>query len=157
MPVVIEKKKLLNGITHQYECERILYTRNFGILKYVLDMPFQVARLVLPQNTVTMAFYWCDRPYTLYRWYFQQHNIGNYFNIADRIVLQETEFRWRDLVVDILIYQNRELEILDWEELPAEIPVDLYSYILSATEQVKSNYLSTIKETDEILKALPRF
>lgn len=157
MPVVIEKKKLLNGITRQYECERILYTRNFGILKYVLEKPYQVARLVLPQNTVTMAFYWCDRPYTLYRWYFQQNNIGNYFNIADRIVLQETEFRWRDLVVDILIYQNRELEILDWEELPAEIPVDLYSYILSATEQVKSNYLSTIKETDEILKALPRF
>ncbi|MGC9364159.1 MAG: DUF402 domain-containing protein [Fidelibacterota bacterium] len=151
MPVVIEKKELLNGAIHLYECDPILLNRNFGIIKYVLPKPQPVASLLLPKNTVTLAFYWRDRPYTLYRWYYQQRNLGNYFNIADRIVLKETEFQWRDLVVDILIDENQTVEILDRNELPVGLSASLQRYIDSATEHITTNYMAIFQETDRIL------
>lgn len=151
MPVVIEKKELLNGTIRLYECEPVLFNRNFGIIKYVLPKPHPVASLLLPENTLTLAFYWRDRPYTLYRWYYQQRNLGNYFNIADRIILKETEFHWRDLVVDVLIDENQTVEILDRNELPAELSAPLQRYIDSATEHVTANYMSIFQETDLIL------
>lgn len=152
MQIVSEIKHLLNGGKRVYKCELIYKDRASGILKYVLERQYEVSGLILPAKSVTYAFYWSARPYTLYRWYYNEKNIGNYFNIADRIELKDAEFSWRDLVVDILIQSEQEPVILDEHELPADIQASLLEYIHSATNFVLKSYKDILAETDILLK-----
>jgi len=157
MKKVLEKKHLLNGNIRVFECELIHNNQSVGILKYILEKQYNVSGLILPQSSITYAFYWIDRPYTLYRWYHDSKNIGNYFNIADQIVLNDSEFEWRDIVVDVL-YRSDDLPIiLDEDELPKDIPTDLLEYIHSAKCHIFENYQDIITETDQLLKLYSNF
>ncbi|MBU0713464.1 DUF402 domain-containing protein [bacterium] len=157
MKKILEKKYLLNGDIRVYNCELIYNNQSFGILKYILEKQYNVSGLILPQSSITFAFYWIYRPYTLYRWYHNKKNIGNYFNIADQIVLNDSEFEWRDIVVDVL-YRSDDLPIiLDEDELPTDMPDHLLEYIHSAKRQIIENYQDIITETDQFLKQYCNF
>jgi len=157
MKKILEKKYLLNGDIRVYDCELIYKNHKLGILKYVLEKQYNVAGLILPGASVTYAFYWIDRPYTLYRWYYKEKNIGNYFNIADQIVLNDSEFEWRDLTVDILYLPDNLPKVLDEDELPSDIPNHLLEYIDLAKKHVIENYQGIIAETDQLLRLYINF
>jgi len=147
-----EKKKLLNGNEVIYECELLTASEKFGILKYILEKKYKVNSLILPKGSTTYAFYWVERPYTLYKWYDINGKIlGNYFNIADLIKLTENEFEWRDLVVDVLVSPEGALEVLDEDELPDDIDKKLMRYIENSKNLILQEYKFIIKETDELI------
>ncbi|MDO9548399.1 MAG: DUF402 domain-containing protein [Candidatus Marinimicrobia bacterium] len=157
MKKILEKKHLINGDIRVYDCELIYNNQSFGILKYVLEKQYNVSGLILPQSSIAYAFYWINRPYTLYRWYHDGKNIGNYFNIADQIVLNDSEFEWRDLAVDILYLTDNLPKVLDEDELPSETPDHLLEYIYSAKSQIIEKYQNIITETDQLLKQYSNF
>ena len=157
MKKILEKKHLLNGDTRVYDCELIYKNHKLGILKYVLEKQYDVSGLILPIASVTYAFYWIDRPYTLYRWYYRGKNIGNYFNIADQIVLNDSEFEWRDLTVDILYLPDNLPKVLDEDELPSEISSHLLEYINTAKKDVIEKFQGIMAETDQLLRQYGNF
>jgi len=147
----LEIKNILAGGKRIFECELIYTDYQFGILKYVLEKSYTVSNLLLPKGAITYAFYWIDRPYTLYKWYDGRKNLANYFNIADRITLSDNKFEWRDLTVDILISPKGIVEVLDEEEIPEGTDLEIKKYIYQNKEYILREYPKIIFETDKIL------
>ncbi len=151
----LEKKILLSGAVQLYDCELLCLEKNFGILKYVLDRAYTVHGIDLLPGDVTFAFYWTDRPYTLYVWNLRRTGEKiYYFNIADNIVLSAGEFAWRDLVVDLLVDPRGNVHILDEEELPPLLPPGLLNSIEHTKNRLLSSYREIIEEALSLLRGV---
>jgi predicted RNA-binding protein associated with RNAse of E/G family len=147
MTTCIEKKMLLSGELHEYACKMAHFTETFGVLQYVIDRKYLVNGIALQPGEITNAFYWTDRPYTLYVWRIEQPEQElYYFNIADRVSLTRTAFIWRDLVVDILFDANDTTHVLDEEDLPSDISPSLRDYIDRAKNHLLSHHNDIIAE-----------
>ncbi len=155
MPLCIEKKHTLSGEIQTYSCELVRLDDNVGVLKYVIDREYTVADVRLAPGDVTIALYWTDRPYTLYTWNPSGHGaIVYYFNIADRVVLSQGEFSWRDLAVDILIDGSGQAHILDEDDIPPALQPELRGYIEDAKHFVFSSYRDIIGEVEFLVGSL---
>ncbi|HUI46012.1 MAG TPA: DUF402 domain-containing protein [Nitrospirota bacterium] len=143
----VEQKVLLSGELHEYHCELVLLTDTFGLLRYIIDREYHVNGITLHPGEVSLAFYWTNRPYTLYTW--RHDKPGRelyYFNIADRVSLEQTRFVWRDLVVDILIDEHENAHILDEDELPSDLNPELRDHIERAKNHLLTHYHQIIAE-----------
>jgi len=147
-----ERKRFLSGIEVTYNCELVALCSQFGILKYLVDRQQQIGSLTLRSGTVSYGFYWPDRPYTLYKWFKKNGDVvGDYFSLADSVILSAQEFSWRDLVVDILVLPTGEIEVLDENEIPESLDERLRAYIESGKQMLLRNYRAVIRETTTIL------
>ena len=147
MTTCIEKKILLSGEHHEYACELAYFTNTFGVLRYIVDRRYLVNGISLQPGEITDAFYWIDRPYTLYSW--RRDRPGGelyYFNIADSVSLTRTAFIWRDLVVDILVDANNSAYVLDEKDLPSRLSPDLRDYIGHAKSHILTHRRDIIAE-----------
>ena len=152
-----EKKRLLSGTEVTYDCELVALSDRLGILKYSIDQQWQVGSLILRPGTVTYGFYWPDRSYVLYKWLSEDGDVlGDYFNIADSVMLSAQEFSWRDLVVDILVLTTGQIEVLDEDEMPESLDEELRDYIESVKQMLLRNYPAVIMETIAILNRYVR-
>ena len=62
-------------------------------------------------------------PYNVYHWLGpDERTLAYYANISDRTAITATTIAWRDLVVDVLVRPNGPVEVLDEDELPADLP-----------------------------------
>jgi len=154
-PTCREVKHLLSGEVRTFDCELIALNKNLGILRYILEKPYLVNNLILPEHTQTYAFYWELRPFNLYRWFDRQgEHLGDYFNVADQIRLSSFQFEWRDLVVDVFITPQGELSVLDENELPTDIGESLAHYIDQATQLIIGNHKKILGELDSLITKL---
>jgi hypothetical protein len=155
MSICIEKKLTLSGKVYLFECELLLLNSSLGVLKYVIDREYPVDGINLHPGDITHALYWTDRPYTLYIWHLTRDRVVHYFNIADRISLQPREFLWRDLAVDIVIEDGRNIRVLDEDELPGNLEPELSRYIQNAKKTIIQEYALIIHEANVIVSTLP--
>jgi hypothetical protein len=155
MSICIEKKLTLSGKVFLFECELLLLNSGLGVLKYVIDREYTVDGIKLQPGDITHALYWTGRPYTLYIWHLSRDRVVHYFNIADRISLQPREFLWRDLAVDIVIDDGRNVRVLDEDELPDNLDPELSRYIQNAKATIMQEYASIIHEANVIVSTLP--
>lgn len=155
MSICIEKKLTLSGKVYLFECELLLLNSSLGVLKYVIDREYTVDGINLRPGDITHALYWIDRPYTLYIWHLTRDRVVQYFNIADRISLQPREFLWRDLAVDIVIEDGRNVRVLDEDELPDNLDPELSRYIQNAKTIIMREYASIVHEANVIVSTLP--
>jgi len=147
-----EKKRFLSGTEVTYHCELVALCRQFGVLKYLVEHRQQVGSLTLPPGTVSYGFYWPDRPYILYKWLNKNGDVlGDYFSLADSVMLSAQEFSWRDLVVDILVLPTGQIEVLDEDEIPECLDGTLRACIESGKQTVLRNYRAVVVETTTIL------
>lgn len=152
MEICTEIKNLLAGGRVTFNCKLVALNKESGVLKYILENEYKVGSLILPKGSITYAFYWKDRPYTLYKWFDKNGKIlGNYFNVADSISLTENEFKWRDLIVDILVSPKGALEVLDENEVPYDLDGELVNYIKNSKNLILREYNFIIEETDELI------
>jgi predicted RNA-binding protein associated with RNAse of E/G family len=148
----VETKLTLSGATETYPCELLHYEDGFGILRYIIDRKYDIAGLMLAPGDETVALYWEDRPYTLYIWHRKQSpQPAYYFNIADQVSLSQQEFVWRDLVVDVLV-DGRGVHVLDEQELPADIELELARSIQAAKTLVMNYHRAIIEEADAAVR-----
>jgi len=76
----------------------------------------------LPAGTITFGHFWTDRLYNVYHWLGERgQTIAFYFNLADRTVIEGGRLEWRDLTLDVLATPAGRLEVLDEDELPADL------------------------------------
>ena len=152
METCMEIKYSLSGKKTLFHCERIAFHDCWGILKYVLDTGWQVQDIVLPPGTVTYGFYWQARPYNLYWWMDPRgQSLAYYFNLCDSTQLTENEFIWRDLIVDILVRADGRVSVLDEDELPPSLSVELRASIITAKRLVVQTHKSVIAQARRTL------
>lgn len=153
MSLCIEKKLTLTGGAKTYRCELVSLKDDIGILRYVIDQPYDVGGFLLSPGDETLAVYWEGRPYTLYIWLRgKQRDRAYYFNIADSVALSASEFIWRDLAVDILVDADGRVQVLDEHELPAGLASGLQQYIMKAKDEVIARYQDIIEEAERIMR-----
>jgi len=154
----VEEKHTLDNRILRFDCT-LLYLdarRQRGILHYLVPKNTNVGALCLLKDWRTYAFYWQERPYTLYQWFDAENClVGSYFNIADHVRLTSSCFRWRDLVLDILIYPDDTVKILDEDELrQAAVSNRLLNFISRSCSTIIKDHAKIIDQAINWLKGV---
>ncbi len=136
---VTERKARLDGTSAEFRCEALhIEPGQRAVLRYTSDHEARIrdTDIVLPPGTVTIAHYWTDRPYNVYHWLADGRTVAFYVNVADRTEITADAVSYRDLVVDVVLRPSGALEILDEEELPADLEPAARKAIADALEIV---------------------
>ncbi len=154
---IIERKTRLDGSVVEFACAILaLEPGRRAVLRYDIDREWRVAdgRIVVPKGAVTAAHYWIDRPYNVYHWLDGARTLGHYFNagLTDEITAERVS--WRDLVVDVLVAPDGTFEILDEDELPADIAAEHRKAIARALEAIVTNPRRLVAEIERESRAL---
>ena len=115
----------------------------------------QLEDVLLRKGTVSLGYFWQNRPYNVYHWIdAQQNTVALYFNIADGTHISEQAIEWRDLTVDVLITPDERCRVLDEDELPADIDAGLLAYIDQTRDELCREPLSRLGEYDKLTRSL---
>ncbi len=118
---VLEVKRTLDGVAHTFPCTAAEITPSRAVLLYTLPHPGHVADLTLPAGTVTLAYYWIDRPYNVYHWLTPEgETLGYYFNLSGPVRITDGRVDWEDLAVDVLVTPDRRVRVLDEDQIPPD-------------------------------------
>lgn len=116
---VLEVKRTLLGGVHTFPCQAVELTADRAVLLYTLPSAGRVADLTLPAGTLTIAYYWIDRPYNVYHWISPEgHTLAYYFNLSGPVTFTTDTVEWEDLEVDILVTPDGRARVLDEDRLP---------------------------------------
>ena len=149
LPPVTETKRTLAGNEKCFDCRLVAGASGHAVLLWISPQEMNVHGVELPAGTVTFAHYWNDRPYNVYHWMDRTgKTLGYYFNIADQTRIQPGLVSWRDLVVDVLILPHGTPEVLDRDELPADLEADLRATIEAGVAAILSDSDRIVRELD---------
>jgi predicted RNA-binding protein associated with RNAse of E/G family len=97
-----------------------------AVLIYIMPADHVLEDLLLPAGTLSLGYFWEDRPYNAYHWVDDNgQTLALYFNICDNTRIDAQRIAWRDLAVDVLITPDQRCRVLDEDELPDDIDPDL--------------------------------
>jgi hypothetical protein len=127
---ITEIKTTLGGEFKRFACERIHYTEGETVVLYRMPADHRLEDLLLPENTLSLGYFWETRAYNAYHWVDDnRQTLALYFNICDNTRISPTEVAWRDLTVDVLITPDLRCRVLDEDELPDNLDMDLLTRI----------------------------
>jgi hypothetical protein len=133
----LESKSLLSGELQRFPCELVEIGVDSGLILFRIQKPATVGRAVLRPGCLSFGLFSPGDPFVTYCWLGTDgEEIGWYINVADSVVLTEEEFRWRDLVVDVLVYPDYTYDVLDEDQLPPHIEEVLLDRIRSTTRTI---------------------
>src|SRR5262245_32229700 len=132
LPPILEIKHTLDSRQKQFDCRLLVRAadgRHAAVL-WIASAPMHVHGVDLPAGTVSVGHFWTDRHYNVYHWLEPAgKTLGYYFNICDQTRIEAGVIEWRDLIVDVLALPGGRLELLDEDELPAELPPEAAAHI----------------------------
>ncbi len=159
----VEKKTRLSGEVVSYQCELLSLERDHGVLRYVVPDTVTVGDLLIEKGSETYAVYWPGRNYNLYCWVVpgaqaaaELKPFAYYFNIVDSVSLTPAEFAYRDLAVDLLVFPDGEVRVLDEDELADGADQSVRDFVNAVKRQIQTAHGKIIAEATEILVALDR-
>jgi len=122
LPEILELKRTLDGQEKRFPCRLIEGDRRQAVVLFIAPAAMHVHGIDLPAGTVTFGHFWTDRLYNVYHWLGERgQTIAFYFNLADRTVIADGRLEWRDLTLDVLATPAGRLDVLDEDELPADL------------------------------------
>ena len=119
---ITEIKRTLAGAEKRFACRLIARDDRSAVVLWVAPEAMGVHGFDLPAGTISFGHFWTDRPYNVYQWLDPGGRIlGYYFNIAGETRIGAEVIDWQDLVVDVLATPDGGLQVLDQDELPADL------------------------------------
>jgi len=150
---VLEVKHRLDGSARTYPCEAAEIAEDRAVLLYRLPGQGRVADLVLPAGTLTVAYYWADRPYNVYHWLAPSgETLAYYFNLSGPVRIYRDRLEWEDLEVDVLVTPDGRVQILDEDAVPASSAARLPE-IARARERVLVDWPAAVAEVERASRA----
>jgi len=151
---VLEVKRRLDGSVRTYPCEAVEIAADRAVLLYRLPGQGRVADLVLPAGTLTVAYYWLDRPYNVYHWMAPSgETLAYYFNLSGPVRIGPDGLEWDDLEVDVLVTPDGRVQILDEDAVPAAAAARLPE-IARARERVLADWPAVVADVERASRAL---
>jgi uncharacterized protein DUF402 len=176
---VLEVKRRLDGSVRTYPCEAAEIAADRAVLLYRLPGQGRVADLVLPAGTLTVAYYWTERPYNVYHWIAPPEpgcaasrtppndprgaaNVANapsgqtlayYFNLSGPVRIGPDRLEWEDLEVDVLVTPDGRVQILDEDAVPASAAARLPE-IARARERVLADWRDVSADVERASRAV---
>ena len=119
---ITEVKTTLGGERKLFDCELLHHDETELVVIYRMPQGMRLEDVWLPQGTISLGYFWPDRPYNAYHWIdARQDTLALYFNIADGTRITDDCVEWRDLTVDVLLTPDGRCRVLDEDELPAAL------------------------------------
>lgn len=132
---IVEVKTTLAGERKEFDCELLKRTRGEVAVIYRMPRDMQLEDLLLPKHSISIGYFWEDRPYNVYHWIDDRcQTLALYFNICDNVRISKRQVAWRDLAVDVLITPDLRCRVLDEDELPDDLDHELRACIESARD-----------------------
>lgn len=151
---VLEVKRTLRGGVHTFPCRAVELTADRAVLLYTLPSAARVADLTLPPGTLTIGYYWIDRPYNVYHWIDSQGTtLAYYFNLSGPVTFTPDTVEWEDLEVDVLVTSDGRARVLDEDRLP-ESAAGRLPEIARARDRVLREFPRVIREVEASSRAL---
>jgi len=119
-----------------------------AVIRYELTRDWHVGGMTFPKGGYTAGHFWMDRPYNVYHWLVDGRTLAYYFNVGIVDEITEARVAWRDLVIDVLIKPDGAIDILDEDELPADLPSSDRGTIARALEQIVTNPKRLVAEIE---------
>lgn len=152
---ITEIKTTLLGERKTFACELLQATANDAVVVYRMPADRQLEGILLRKGTLSLGYFWQDRPYNAYHWIdAQQQTVALYFNVSDNTIISAEAIAWRDLMVDVLITPDGRCRVLDEDELPVDIDTELRQYIEHTRDQLCREPLSRLAEYDKLTRLL---
>jgi predicted RNA-binding protein associated with RNAse of E/G family len=152
---ITEIKTTLLGERKTFACELLQATASDAVVVYRMPADHQLEDILLRKGTLSLGYFWQDRPYNAYHWIDAQlQTIALYFNVSDSTIISTESIAWRDLMVDVLITPGGHCRVLDEDELPADIDAELLRYIERTRDQLRRQPLSRLAEYDKLTRLL---
>jgi predicted RNA-binding protein associated with RNAse of E/G family len=140
---ITEIKSTLSGRVDRFVCDLVERSDDRIVVLYRMPAGRDLHGVWLPAGGITVGYFWGSRPYNLYHWLHPDgRTIAYYFNVGDVVRLEEREFEWHDLAVDVLATPGGRVSVLDEDELPSDLDEATRRYVEAAR--------------DEILRDMPR-
>ena len=156
---MLEVKKKLAGERIEFVCTPLHLAADEAVLLYKLPRAFQIEDLFLPDNSLSLGYFWTNRPYNAYHWITPQGQmLGLYINISDQTCITVEEVSWRDLLVDLLVTPDGRCRVLDEDEVPGNLEPVLLRKFKSTRHILVQQYKRLLAEVEqrsaELLKAV---
>ncbi|HBY93834.1 MAG TPA: hypothetical protein DEP84_07655 [Chloroflexi bacterium] len=153
----VEVKVRLSGERLHFTCELLEQRPDRVVLRYVLPGAGRVHDVELPAGTMTIAYYWPERPYNVYHWVQPDgRTIAHYFNLSGPATIADDRVEWQDLVVDVLVTPDGRVRVLDEDELPSWLEDEVREHIAWALGEVVATWPGAVHETEAITPQLLR-
>jgi predicted RNA-binding protein associated with RNAse of E/G family len=150
-----EIKVRLSGERVYFGCELVEKRPDRVVLRHVLTHSAQVAGVDLPPGTVTLGYFWPERPYNIYHWLEPGGTtLAHYFNLSGPAIIRENELEWQDLVVDVLVTPDHRVQVLDEDEVPSSLDDEVRERIASALNEVLAGWPEIVEETEVVTSQL---
>ena len=115
----------------------------------------QLEDLLLAKGTLSLGYFWEDRPYNAYHWVDDnQQTLALYFNICDSTHISREQVAWRDLTVDILITPDQRCRVLDEDELPDDLDRNLLAHINATRDLLCADPQQLVREFEASSRTL---
>lgn len=145
--VTINSRKFDGQINRSWKAR--LIGRNDSLLTFVGEFEEEVNHLnlgVIRRGTISYEFYWLDRWFSIFRFHEPEGDLRNFYcNINMPPVFIGRVLDYIDLDIDVLVWNDFRLEILDLEDFEENAKKFNYSEDLKLRAQ---------KSLDELLKMI---
>jgi predicted RNA-binding protein associated with RNAse of E/G family len=146
---ITERKTRFDGTVQEFACHALVVEPGKrAIIRYEVDREWHVGDLVIPKGAYTVGHFWTDRPYNVYQWLNDGRTLGYYFNVGQVDEISEALVAWRDLIIDVLVKPDGAIDILDEDEVPADLPSEHRRTIAQALEQIVTNPMRLTRDID---------
>ncbi|WP_445487559.1 DUF402 domain-containing protein [Niallia sp. 03133] len=148
---IIEKKIRYNNKIVEYSCLLLQVEPHFVLFHKITDSftmtTVEGKHLTISKGSYTTAFYWNDRPYNVYMWRDEEGSyLGAYFNIVQHTFITDECLSFEDLILDVLVFPNGQIFLLDEEELPRPLVQFENGYVQKALTYLTVNMESILSE-----------
>ena len=152
---VEERKRKLDGRVLRYPCEALEINGERAVLLYRTTRPVDLAGVPIPAGTLSYGVYWTDRPFNVYRWVDPPGTVlAYYFNVATETRIGPDAVEWLDLEVDVLVTPDGRVQVLDEDEVPADL-APRYRAVLDEAVARLRRPTDLLPEVEASLAALP--
>jgi predicted RNA-binding protein associated with RNAse of E/G family len=146
---ILEVKRTLDGAVQTFRCTAAEVTPQRAVLLYTLPERRRIADVELPAGTVTVAYYWADRPYNVYHWVAPSgETLAWYVNASGPVQIGDGRVEWEDLEVDVLVTPGLAVQVLDEDRLPGHLPASRLAQIATARRRILDEYVAVTREVE---------
>jgi len=151
MPLIEEIKEHKNKETQRFLCNVLHREANYLVVSFHSEKEGNIKDIVIPSGSTTIAHYWTDRGYVVWRMYEPEGlPIGTLFHIVKNVTITDRHVQYLDLIVDIWIAPDGKLRVLDEDELEVckkagLISIEEERWIKKQKTLILHNYTGIIK------------
>ncbi len=154
---MIEELKLHKDKPPQrFKCRLLLREPEHSVLWYSAQQAGAIRDILLPAGTCTVAHYWSDRGYVLWRMFYPGGSLaGTLFHICKDVSLGSPRVSYLDLMLDIWVAPEGKVRVLDEDELSAGaaaglVSADELAWIKQQKKLILNGYTAIIAEAATI-------